>query len=209
MVNELPGTFKELASSGGHRVETEMAAQGSWSLADHVSSTDTLGKLASGKWDFVILQEQSQFPASAQIRKDQMYPAARSLAGVIKAHGATPVFLETWAHRDGQPEYGLPSYAAMQYEIALGYLGLAQELNAPLASVGYAWSVAIQEHPELTLWQDDGSHPSEQGTYLAACVLYATLFNQSPKGLTYHANLSKETAGTIQTLASQVVLNSP
>jgi len=85
----------------------------------------------------------------------------------------------------------------------------AQELNAPIAPVGLAWSIAVKEHPELELWQGDGSHPAEQGTYLAACVFYAVIFHASPDGLNYHAGLSRKNAKTIQTIASKTVLNIP
>ena len=68
-VNNLPGVFAELAGSGGHKVETGMAAPGGWTLANHVASTDTLGQLKSSAWNFVVLQEQSEIPAMAQVRR--------------------------------------------------------------------------------------------------------------------------------------------
>ena len=58
---------------------------------------------------------------------------------------------------------------------------LANQLIAPVAPVGYAWLTAWLQNPQLDLWQADGSHPTEQGTYLAACVFYAVLFRQSPE----------------------------
>jgi hypothetical protein len=36
-------------------------------------------------------------------------------------------------------------------------------------------------HPDL--YDADGSHPSIAGSYLAACVLFATLFGESPAGI--------------------------
>jgi hypothetical protein len=61
----------------------------------------------------------------------------------------------------------------------------------------------------LDLWQDDGGHPTEQGTYLAACVFYAVIFHQSPEGLTYLAHLPKEIAQFLQQIAANTVLNNP
>jgi hypothetical protein len=78
-----------------------------------------------------------------------------------------------------------------------------------MAPVGEAWLIAKRQHPELELWQGDGSHPSEQGSYLAACVFYAAIFRQSPEGLRYIAHLPKETAKVLQTTAADVVLNKP
>jgi hypothetical protein len=162
--------------------------------------------LKSSKWDFVVLQEQSQIPSIEQYRVESMYPAARLLIRQIKAAGATPIFFVTWAHRDGWPKNGLNGYESMQLQIDHGYLVIAQELSVPVAPVGYAWLMARRYNPQLDLWQRDGSHPNEQGTYLTACVFYATLFRESPEGLTYLAHLPKEVARGLQTIASNTVL---
>jgi len=58
--------------------------------------------------------------------------------------------------------------------------------------------------PSIALWQADGSHPSEAGTYLAACVLYARLFHRSPVGLSATDGLSPSLAATLQTVAGQL-----
>jgi hypothetical protein len=207
-VNDLPNTFAELSRLGGHQVETGMAAPGGWFLSDHVKSADTINKINSTKWDFVVLQEQSQTPASASARSAQMYPAARTLVQTVRANGATPIFFITWAHRDGWPEAGLPNYSAMQLQINAGYLAIARELNAPVAPVGEAWTM-LSGNPQFDLWQADGSHPTTQGTYLAACVFYAAIFHQSPEGLAYTDGLSKDIAGTLQTIAAHTVLGNP
>jgi len=201
--------FAELARAGGHKVVTGMAAVGGWTLSDHVQSSETLDKLKSSKWDFVVLQEQSEIPAIEQSRTESMYPAARLLIRQVEGVGATPLFFLTWAHRDGWPENGLPDYESMQVQLDQGYLEIAQELNVGIAPVGYAWLLAQGQNPGLGLWQDDGSHPTEQGTYLAACVFYAAIFRQSPEGLTYLGQLPKEIAQELQKIAANTVLNDP
>lgn len=208
-VNDLPGTLSKLALSGGHHLETGMATEGGATLAAHLASPGTLATLRGSRWAFVVLQEQSQLPALDGMRREQMYPAARSLVSTIAAAGARPIFFLTWAHRDGWPVYGLPDYAAMQAAIDTGYLAIARELGAPVAPVGEAWLEVYRRAPQLALWQDDGSHPSVAGTYLAACVFYAALFEQSPVGLTYVADLPKDTALSLQGTAATVVLGHP
>jgi len=209
-VNDLPTVFTKLAWAGGHRVETGMMAEGGWTLSDHANSPETLASLRASKWDYVVLQEQSQIPSIEQSRTESMYPAARRLVGqIIEEGGATPMFFLTWAHRDGWPDNGLQGYESMQFQIDQGYLGIAQELRVRVAPVGYAWLIVKRQNPELDLWQEDGSHPNEQGTYLAACVFYAAIFRQSPEGLTYLGHLPKETAQILQTIAASTVLKNP
>ncbi len=207
--NDLPGMFTKLADSGGHTVMTGMAAQGGVTLADHVSSADTQNQIAASKWNYVVLQEQSEIPASEQTRIGTMYPAARTLVQQIERVGAKPVFFLTWAHQDGWPDYGLQDFPAMQFQIDIGYLGIARELSVPIAPVGYAWLLANGQNAQLNLWQADGSHPTEQGTYLAACVFYAVIYRQSPVGLTYKAGLTNETATFLQKISGSTVLDNP
>ena len=204
-VNDLPGTFAKLACSGGHQVQTGMAAQGGWTLAQHIDSDQTLNTLQQQKWDYVVLQEQSEIPAIQSDRGQTMYPAVRQLVARIRAAGAQPLLFITWGHKDGDPQFGLPTYYDMQAQLTAGYMGIAQELNVPTVPVGPVWLKAQAQPTRLDLWQSDGSHPTEQGTYLAACVFYAFIFHQSPQGLGYLAGLDQGSAQTLQTLAADTV----
>jgi len=208
-VNDLPNTFANLARAGGHKTEVGMSAQGGWMLADHVKSSDTIAKIDSEKWNFVVLQEQSEVPSVSASRTQIMYPAARLLVSDIWQVDAKPIFFITWAHRDGLPASGMPTYESMQAQINNGYLITAQALNSPVAPVGVAWQSVRNLYPQINLWQDDGSHPTAAGTYLAACVFYADIFQQSPQGVSYQAGLSAETAQALQKVAADTVFNGP
>ena len=206
-VNDLPSVFARLALSGGHRVETGMAAVGGATFADQIASPDTLSRLAGSKWNVVVLQEQSQIPAAAQSRAAQMYPAARLLVHRVQGAGAEPVLFVTWAYRDGWPEDGLPGFEGMQTQIDAGYRTIADELHVGVVPVGDAWAAVHAHDPAMDLWQADGSHPTMTGTYLAACVFYASIFHQTPAGLGYTADLPAETVSTIQSAAAEFLVN--
>ena len=208
-VNDLPGVFANLARSGGHRVEAKSAALDGWTLANHADAPATATTLAASRWDIVVLQEQSQIPAVEELRQTQMYPAARRLISSIRNRGAQPLFYLTWGRRDGWSETGMPTYASMQSAIVDGYLAIAADQRVAVAPVGEAWSTLVTRGAPTPLWQEDGSHPTEAGTYLAACVFYATIFRESPKGLGYHASLSADAAAMIQSVAAETVLDDP
>jgi hypothetical protein len=86
-------------------------------------------------------------------------------------------------------------------------LELPRNSPCPVAPVGYVWLLAQGQNSLLNLWQEDGSQPTEEGTYLAACVFYGVIFQQSPKGLTYQAGLTKEPATFLQQIAGTTVLD--
>lgn len=63
-------------------------------------------------------------------------------------------------------------------------------------------------HPALTSPLAGGwKSPDGEGTYLAACVFYTTVFGQSPVGLSYHGDLSDTEAAAVQQVASDTVLS--
>jgi hypothetical protein len=95
MANDLPGTFTQLACSGGHAVETGLAAEGGWKLSDHAASSKTLDMIKQQKWDVVVLQDQSEVPAIADLRQQYMYPGARQLVAKIRERGSQPMLFLT------------------------------------------------------------------------------------------------------------------
>ena len=88
--------------------------------------------------------------------------------------GAKKIGLEQWC---GQHKAGLVG------GIDGAYFDHGQGTERPVAPVGMAWKKALAADPKLVLHQPDKSHPNPTGSYLAACVFYATLFDKSPVGL--------------------------
>ena len=209
-VNDLPHLFADLSDAGGHPAAVDMIAVGGATLAQHLGGPDAPARIAAQPpWDVVVLQEQSMLPALASQRAAAMYPAVRRLARLARDAGARPVLLLTWGRRDGLPEAGFRSFAAMQAQLTKGYLGIADELGATVAPAGEAWRRGVGQNPGLALWQADGSHPSLVGSYLTACVLYATLYAESPVGLPAPRGVSRGEADLLQQLARDVVLGAP
>lgn len=204
--NDLPQLFADLSRAGGHPVRTEMVAVGGATLAQHLAGPDAPAQIAAQPWDAVVLQEQSVIPALPDQRATDMYPAVRHLVQLARDAGAQPVLLLTWGRRDGLADAGFASFAAMQGQLTRGYLGIADELGVPVAPAGEAWQRGVEQQPGIALWQADGSHPSLAGSYLTACILYATIHAESPVGLSAPRGVSREDAALLQQLAYDAVL---
>jgi len=205
--NAMPQTFADLMRAGGHGVAVGMVAVGGATLARHLAERRALDAVDRGGWDYVVLQEQSVLPSLASQREAEMYPAVRQFDEHIRRAGAHTVLFLTWGRRDGLPERGFPTMAAMQAQLDAGYGQIAREIGATIAPVGTAWQKALARDPALKLWAHDGSHPSAEGSYLAACVFYATLSHQSPEGLPCRAGLSDAHARLLQRIAAETVLH--
>jgi hypothetical protein len=207
--NDLPSMFAALARAGDHPVAVDMIASGGWTLTQHAQAAETRDKIGAQPWNFVVLQEKSVIPALATQRTTSMYPAVRQLTRAVRARGAQPVLLLTWGRRDGLADAGFGDFATMQAQLTAGYLAIADELDLLVAPAGVAWQAGLARDRNLLLWQGDGSHPSQVGSYLTACVLYAALFRESPVGLAAPAGFSAELAQRLQTLAGDTVLTNP
>jgi hypothetical protein len=204
--NELPEMLAALARSGGREMEVAMSAQGGWTLDTHSQSKETLEELEQRQWDYVVLQEQSVLPAQPKERERSMYPAVRLLQTTIDGNGADAILFMTWGRRDGLSNEGYEDFGAMQAELESGYMRIADELDVLVAPVGIAWQRAIERDPGLGLWSADGSHPSEIGSYLSACIFYAVITRQSPEGLAYVAGMPEELGRFLQLIAAETVL---
>jgi hypothetical protein len=169
--NNLPGMLEDLATSAGQDVETSRVVSGGKTLEWHWYNPATLDTLSDNKWDIVVFQEHSMRPVE---EPDKMMSAVKRLKE--RAGEARVILYLTWA-RQHIPE--------MQDVLNDTYFRVAKELGCSIAPVGLAWQKSLREIPDLVLHTDDRSHPNTLGSYLAACVFYATIFNASPIGLTH------------------------
>ena len=180
---KIPQQFKKLAQAEGHKLEVAQETKGGWTLAKHAASRQTLDRIAKGKWDIVVLQEQSQLPSFGESQRQQkMYPAAKSLAAAIREAGAIPVFFLTWGRKDGDQQnlksFPNDTYTAMQERLTQGYDRAANQAGeAWVVPVGKVWATLRAEKRDHYLYANDGSHPSAGGNYLGACVFYTTFYD--------------------------------
>jgi hypothetical protein len=208
-VNDLPSLLSALAdAAGGQKIETEQHVVGGWTFEQHVKDKKAIEKIREKKWDVVVLQEHSLQPV---LNRESMHRYARILHEEISKQRAKTVFYLTWARRnipemqDGADPTTSPTLARAMYRMTNStgdfetwceqrkagltgglngaYFDIANELSATVAPVGIAWKGAFLSAPNVVLHQADKSHPNPRGSYLAACVFYATLFDKSPMGL--------------------------
>lgn len=120
------------------------------------------------------------------------------MAEMAHKAGAKVVYFMTWPKK-AKPEDS--------QKLADAYISIAQKTGGYVAPVGLAFEKARKTHPEINLYYHDGVHPSISGTYLAACVFFATLYNQSPVGgaLPVDTDMTPATAKALQQVAWETV----
>ena len=149
-------------------IETSRVAVGGATL-ETLWNNDEAKLACADNWNVVVLQEDLPETSRESFRRH-----AKLWCDHVRKYGAEPVFYAAWAY-DRLPTFDDDAICAE-------HARAAEENNARLANVGAARTAG----PEgLDLFDDDKEHPSLAGTYLAACVIAATIYGaealQAPK----------------------------
>jgi len=171
--NDLPNLIAQLAAEQGITVEPTLLSMGGASLRMHWNKGQALKAIQSGKYDYVVLQEQSTLPVknAARMRENVLL-----FDEAIKAAGAKAVLYMTWA-RKHSPDH--------QKLITDAYESIGRETGAVVVPVGKIWWQFMAKNDSPALHDKDQSHPTPAGSYLAACAFIATLFGKSPLEIKY------------------------
>lgn len=218
--NNLPAMVNELCKGTDKVVNHESVTPGGCTLFQHAVSQSSLSAIRKGDWDYVVLQEQSQLPSIDYYRHNAMRPAYQSLYDSIMLYNpdAMVVGYMTWGRQYGGQQcvnFGEGVYCSadfvdfnhMQDTMSVAYCENAYATDSYVAPVGDAWKAAFALNPELLLHSSDQSHPSYDGSYLAACVFYAVFFAETPVGTHHGTQIDAEKAEMLQTVAHDVVFN--
>merc|ERR1711963_355862 len=179
----------QLGRAAGYNVNYKCVAPGGQTIKYH--SENSLGEIANGDWDAVMIQDQSQVPSFSEyfVYYQSIVPS-RTLVDAIRAKNncTIPVFYETWGKQNGDSQNChngnlYCSYEGIQTRLTESYHSMAY-VNQParVAPVGTAWTSWSNRNE---LFAGDGSHASASGSYLAACVMFQTIWGESPVGNSY------------------------
>ncbi len=214
--NQMPLMVENLATSKGNTLIHDANTPGGQRLLQHATNATSLSKIASNDWDYVVMQCQSQegaFP-DGQLAQE-VYPYATILNDSVKSNNACSesMFFMTWGRENGDQSncaFYPPfcTYDGMQSRLRLSYTTMANQNDGSVAPVGEAWRYIRNNYPAIDLYSPDESHPSLEGSYLAACVFYVSIFRESISGSTFDPGLPAGQAQIIQDVASMTVLDS-
>ena len=152
-MDDLPSTF------------ITRAAQAKFHLYTHWNDPETLKKLATQKWDKVILQEYSSGPTKQS--EDFFKFGEKWKKRLLKLNPKTKIILyATWGYKKTRN---------MTDSLDLQYERLKEKINASKIPVGLLWKSLRNK---INLYDGDGAHPNRKGTFLTACLFYEYLFDK-------------------------------
>jgi PKD repeat protein len=216
--NNLPQLVQSLSTSAGKTLNIDSSIPGGYLMSSHLNDATTFAKISQGNWDYVILQEQSQIPTIDFYRDNDMYPAMTDLKALIEQYNpcAKIITYMTWGRRYGGQQcdpsgtYCSPVFAnfnQMQNSLTSAYLEISEQLNVQCAPVGVVWQNILNNSTHV-LHSGDNSHPNMDGSYVAACTIFSSIWKQGASGLSYTAGLSSTLAQYYQLISDNTLFNS-
>ncbi len=145
--------------------------------------------------DAVIISDCSLCPIHPKT-KEAFYSYVAKHSKTIRKNEAEPILFMTWGYKN-KPK--------MYKKLKKEFLRAANLNNLLLIPAGEAFDLGNKSHPEINLYTRDNRHPSEEGTYLAASVVFATLFGRSTEGNIGVGNIEPSVAIKLQKIADKTV----
>lgn len=207
--NDFPTMLTKLVESSGRSIEIETLVTPNGTLADQLNLEATQAKIKED-WTFVVLQENPSAFIARERLNSETKTAVEAYTKLIRRAGAYPILYLPWGRKLGMPEARITDFHTMQTRMT-GYLVDLNDLTLklPIVPVGAGWLRAVSDRPSLDLWTFQGIDANEKGSYLTACIFYATIYRETPGGLGYTAGLSASDASYLQEMAGRIVLENP
>ncbi|MFN7846916.1 MAG: PKD domain-containing protein [Bacteroidota bacterium] len=215
--NNLPQLVKDLSTSAGKNLITDVNMPGGITISGHLNDPTSIAKVSQGNWDYVVVQEQSQLPTIDYYRYNDMYPSLTDLKMMVEQFSpcAKLITYMTWGRRYGGQQcdpngvYCSPVFTGfnhMQDSLTSAYMQISDMLNIQCAPVGVAWQQVLND-TNLVLHSADNSHPNMDGSYLAACAIYSSIWKVPSSGIAFNAGIAASRAAYYQSKSDQTVFN--
>jgi len=229
--NNLPTVFENVARSAGKNISVSSVTRGSATISDYASNQTVHGAkaydlLLSQKFDYVIVEPSRRIvPKEYDTTTfDAELAATRVMKQMAADAGAQLLLYAVWGDQDDIiTKYDATNPIAMvkgdsisyprkehvkflQVDVAEYFASQVGLSNSAIIKAGYAFENYYDSYPTENLYNADQRHPNLDGTYLAACTFFATIYNQTPVGVSYTAGST--ITSKLQQVAKETVIDS-
>lgn len=204
-----PSVFKELAQEAGFDVLVESNIMFGKSLEEVLASQTTLDAIAHNNWDYVVIQGSSYAIAFPEYHR-LLYPTYSEFNNLILDNYSESkiVLFMDWTNSYGV-DLNEIHYTADELFVMIreGTMLFADKYDFIVSPIGEAFYHVLKNYPEINCLSSDDVHPSGEGSYLAGCVYFYTIFGvRQNEHLNYTGNFETETAYLLQDLAEEIVM---
>jgi hypothetical protein len=165
--NDMPSILAMIGKEYKADISTACLCIGNTALIDHWDNGSIEKLVREGGFDYIILQ---QGPSSQDYGRDLLIEYGEKIKLLADEFNATTAFYMVWPS---------VSYYTSFDRVIESYTMAAEQSNAVLLPVGSVWKNYIEFTSDQSIYGPDLFHPSTKGSFLAAWVIYATLFPES------------------------------
>ena len=183
--SDLPKLFRELAEENGKAVDVSSVTKGGWSMIKYLDNGDENTEklnaaVENAPFDAVILQDHSIISINAP---EDFRDGMKRMKDKFEGKTERVILYQTWARKNGNKMLAEKGWTRDEMHVGVtgAYRAVAKELGAELSPVGECFYSVYEPHPEIELYDPDGSHPSYTGSALAAVCHYRTVFGELPE----------------------------
>ncbi len=227
--NNLPDLVNSMAEAAHIKVKIDSRIALGQSVNFHCHDKNCWAKINAMQWDYVVIQDNQRYYYDAKglidsfDYKNLKVMQTPLLSNNIKFQdsikklipGVKIIYFAGWEKSGGDKvRFPFDSTPKLIRRLLANvkYLNDQPGVHNVIAPIGVAFLKAMQQRPVMELipkpddtakylFDHDGRHPGNGGTYLAACVLFATIFHQSPVGVT---NTDKDVKPELDTFIKKV-----
>lgn len=208
--NVMPLIFEGIANEKGHDISVHSYTVGGTGLATLLPSEEVTRLVRNERWDKVVLQ-----PGTSESGGQSLSTAALAqiIGQFIDMLHATSPEAKVYLYEIG---YGIPPgngngdynyYLMAQGIIRDTVTRIARLAGVPFAPAGECFREHYAEHHDLMLHPAFNEiHPNLAGSYLVACAIFETLYEEPVVPCRFHSTLDASQAEYLQQVADRVVL---
>lgn len=206
--NDMPILFQNIANDKGKNVETQMYAPGGTGFVNHHVDNSVYNLLQNNVWDMVVLQPGTGESAGVSWPVNTTIERGNKMQDSIKKYSpCAKIFLY-------EIPYGVPSettygtYFQVQTQIKDSLTKMSDNMHVPLVAAGECARFHYNAQQDLLLHGSyNDVHPNLNGSYLVACAMFCTLFQEPVTGTTSYGGVNQVTAEYFHSIADNIILN--
>lgn len=225
--HNMPSMLQSMLKEKGHRINIQQSTFPGISLSQHLTHPETLGKLDSQNWDYIILQEGTVRVLIDEVREYNFTPSILKWDSIIKLKNAKTILYQSYPISIYPEKYCYPSFLVkpkihdVQYcsdslfnsdqefeRIQDSFKRVSDLIQCEIAPVGHSFELCKRKYPELVLFESrSDTHPSILGSYLIACVFYRQLTGQKTSYVKYSEGIDRIEKDKVNQLVDSIVFN--
>lgn len=206
--NDMPMLFESIANEKGKNVDVDFYAPGGTGFVNHHVDNNVYDLFENNVWDVVVLQPGTAESAGVSWPVTTTATRGNQMQDSIKKYSpcAKVVLYEI--------PYGVPSadnyanYFQVQTMMKDSITKLADNMEVSFAAAGECARQHYLAQQDLLLHSSyNDVHPNLNGSYLVACAMFCTIFQESVSGVAFNGGVSPANAAYFQGIADNIVLN--